>query len=229
MATNDLISWFTNNDTVDCPIVDYQIYETQWDEYKQDILQLQQTGTKTLQFSTRRNIKQRYMIRAMTRAKQYGVQYIDLHVCGQEWLNIKQKVHLVVMDQGANGGIPVTSLMSDLVESSDASICPITSFTPYTRNYDGDYIPYTGSLVQIDNTTQQLEIQTAKPGSVILYAKTITLGNVIDYVPIEVEICGGEEVSSTPGKPYRYEAKYLQKTGQLNIQKIRPQMYMPLV
>jgi hypothetical protein len=34
IATNDLKSWFTNDDATDCPITEYEVFETKYSYYK---------------------------------------------------------------------------------------------------------------------------------------------------------------------------------------------------
>lgn len=71
-----------------------------------------------------------------------------------------------------------------------------------------------------------MEINTTNYGKAKVWAKTITLGNVIGYVPIEIEICGGEEISVKPGGSLYYKVIYKQKTGLNFIQNIRKPQYM---
>lgn len=107
--------------------------------------------------------------------------------------------------------------MKSLVENDDAEICPITSYTLYEKDYNGNFVEYQGNLVKIDNVTHQMEIRTNYYGGAVLWAKTITLGNVVSYVPIEVEFCGAEKILENPTKPLRYVAKFKQFTGLANI------------
>lgn len=111
--------------------------------------------------------------------------------------------------------------MSNLVESTDASICPITNYQLFTKDEKGNFIPYTGNLAKVDNVNHKLEINTKDHGKVKVWAKTITLGNVIGYVPIEIEICGGEEITVKPGGRLSLDIVYKQFTGLNFIQNIR--------
>lgn len=94
--------------------------------------------------------------------------------------------------------------MSKLVESTDPEICPITDYPLFTKDADGNYVTYTGDLLKIDNVNHNMEINARNPGRAVVYAKSITLGKVVGYVPIEVEICGDEEISIALGKSPRF-------------------------
>lgn len=76
IETTNLISYFNNNDTNDCPIVYYEVHEERWDYHPENITWIDQAGTKSLIMSTRKNIKRTYQIRAMTKARQWAVLYV---------------------------------------------------------------------------------------------------------------------------------------------------------
>lgn len=151
-----------------------------------------------MELSTARNIKRSFYIRAMTNARVAATQTINLWVCGAEAVDVKQSFKLVVYEQGEGGGI-IRSPMVDLAESTDPEICPITDYE--MKVFDGGKkVPYEGDMVSIDNVNHNLEIKTDKFGRSVIYVKTITKGLIVGWVPVEVEICGGEEISIVPGQ-----------------------------
>lgn len=83
-------------------------------------------------------------------------------------------------------------------------------------------------MLQIDTASKIFQFITENHGRRVLLLEGVTRSGAIGYLPIEIEICGGEVVDFVPpGKEVRLE--YLQFTGLGNIQRLRPHIYYNLV
>jgi hypothetical protein len=80
--TLNLMSWFANNDTIDCPIIAYEVFEDRWNTYTDDFVEIHNPNPLRLEISTKHNIRRSYWIKARTKANVWVSQEIDVHVCG---------------------------------------------------------------------------------------------------------------------------------------------------
>jgi hypothetical protein len=84
-------------------------------------------------------------------------------------------------------------------------------------------------MIKVDNVLRKMDITTENHGFITFYVKATTLGNVINYLPVELEICGGEKISIKPGSQILIEKYYWIESGQRNIQTIKSSEFMGLL
>ena len=75
------------------------------------------------------------------------------------------------------------------------------------------YSTYTGGIVSVDTSNQDLVVSTTSPSRFYIWLKGTTIGGAFNYVKIEIEICGNEVVEWNPGVRKYLFYEYLQYSG----------------